>query len=64
MCECNGIQLLVTEDLGLSVNICSSENSQKHILKRTQSLDTEGNIHHIRLVDILGAEDKGEICEL
>lgn len=58
MCECNSIQLLVTKNLGLSVNICPSENSQKHILKRTQSLDTEEYIHHIRLFDILRAEDK------
>lgn len=64
MCECNDIQLLVTKDIGLSINICLYENSQKHTLKRTQLLDTEGNIHHIRLFDILRAEDKGEFCEL
>lgn len=63
MCECNDIQLLVTKDIGLSINICPYENSQKHTLKRTQWLDTEGNIHLIRLFDILRAEDKGEICE-
>lgn len=65
MCEYNDIQLLVTKDIGLSIiNICPYENSQKHTLKRTQWLDTEGNIHLIRLFDILRAEDKGEICEL
>lgn len=64
MCECNDIQLLVTKDIGLSINICPYENSQKHTLKRTQWLDTVGNIHHIRLQINLRADDKGEICEL